>query len=397
MPLDALEARTQVLVKDIDKYFKALPHDVIDFITFRDMFFGQWHRGMDDETTGFYDKVLKRMDVEIDSNVKRLLTNSLLELKFATDAGNLLAQYERGEEVQIVPQLTTLAEDATERLTRKEERTYEEPDFEELMADDLDDSGLAWRNPDINSHMRKLRGGDFLIVAGRPDKGKTSFIADNATHFASQSDRPVLWLSNEGVRNNIIKRSIQAALGISVPEMVAAHKSGTLLPDYYDSIGGKGKLQIEDICGWTNFEVAELIEQVNPSVLVIDMIDKVTFLGMSSQARTDQKLEEMYSYFRELGIKHEYATLATSQISAGACDTENTQMWPDDHMLKDSKTGKQGACDTIMMIGHSQDPMKSAYRYLSVPKNKLKLSGAPDMRITTLFDMDRSRFNKVTA
>jgi replicative DNA helicase len=400
VPLMALEARTQVLITDIDKYFKVLPdHDRIDFIVFRDLFYGTWHRGMEAESIKFYDKVLTNVDVKVSSDVKTVLVNSLIELKFATDAGNAITTYTSGEDINIVDTLTTLAENTSSKLSRKEHRVYEIPDFDTLMHDDTTDAGLSWRSPAIGRSIRKLRDGDFLVVAGRPDKGKTSFVADNATHFASQAtdERPVLWLSNEGVRNNIIKRSIQAACGLTTPEMVSAHKAGTLLPDYYKAIGSELSLQIEDICGWTNFEVAELIEQVNPCLLIIDMIDKVKFLGVGADARTDQKLEEMYSWFRELGIKREYATIALSQISASACDNEDSQMWPQDWMLKDSRTGKQGACDLIMMIGHSQDPLKDAYRYLSTPKNKLQIAGAPSLRAPLLFDKDRSRFKEVQA
>ena len=395
VPLNALEDRTRALIEDIDKYYRKFKEaEAIDFVLFRDLFFNHWHRGMTDAQIELFDKILNRVDVELHQDVKATMMNSLLELKFATDTANMIQHYHSGEEIQIIQQVQQLADQANDKLTRRKERTYEVPDFDELMADDLNNAGLRFRCGSLNRSIRPLRGGDFVIVAGRPDKGKTSFIADNATFFAQQcpKDRPILWLSNEGVRNNIIKRAIQASLGCTTPEMVLKHKNGTLMDEYHVAIGHPLALQIEDICGWTNFEVAELVEQVNPSVLILDMIDKVTFLGMDKGARTDQNLEEMYSWFREFGIAHEYVTLATSQISQAACDSPTTQMWPDDWMLKDSRTGKQGACDMIMMLGHNQDPQNAHYRYISAPKNKLHISGSPPLRSTVQFDADRSRF-----
>jgi len=393
--MDALEARTQVIIKDIDKYYAHLPdHNNIDFVIFRDLFFTRWHRTFDAQQIEFYDKVLKRIDVDVCTNVKSLLVNSLIELKYATDAANLIQRYNSGDEINIVRELEGLTDNVVNRLQTKEARTYEEPDFGLLMAADTNGEGLTFRLAELCRALRPLRGGDFIIVAGRPDKGKTSFIADTATHMAKQCpvERPVLWLSNEGVRDNIIKRSITAALGADINDLVERNRSGTLKSDYHTAIGHGLALQIEDICGWTNVEVQELIEQVTPSLLIIDMIDKVQFLGMGQHARTDQKLEESYAWFRELGIKNEYATIATSQISASACENENFQMWPEDHMLKDSRTGKQGACDMIMMLGHSTDPMKEPYRYISTPKNKLMKAGQPQLRLTTLFDKDRARY-----
>jgi len=394
VPLTALEPRTKVLVEDIDKYYKEFPdHDTIDFIVFRDLFFQTWHRGLTEEQQTFYHKVLKNADVNIGDDVKKVLMNNLIELKFATDAANLIQQYESGDEVNVVHDMSDMSADALERLLLREDAGYTQPDFNELMQSDTDDAGLKWRIDGINRAMRPLRGGDFLIIAARPDKGKTSFIADAATCFASQcpEDRPILWLSNEGVRDNIIKRSISAALGETIQELITRNNAGTLMDDYSNSIGHNNAVQIEDICGWTNFEVADLIEQRTPSLVIFDMIDKIRFMGIGQDARTDQKLEEMYSWFREHGIKNDYASLATSQISGDGAGLE----WPEDHQLKDSKTGKQGACDVIMMIGHSNDPMKSECRYISTPKNKLRRSGTQDLRLTTLFQMDRSRFLEV--
>ena len=65
-------------------------------------------------------------------------------------------------------------------------------------------------------------------------------------------------------------------------------------------------------------------------------------------------------------------------------------------MLKDSKTGKQGACDFQLMIGASNDPNLSGLRYLSLPKNKLRREGTPgDPRATVNFKPQVARFDDV--
>lgn len=207
IPLNAVEKRTAVLAQDIAKYYKAFPeHKSIDFIAFRDLFFQQWHRGMDPDSTAYFDKVLSRMDAPCDAAVKSVLMNSLLELKFATDVGNILQSYQGGEEIPVIKTIQAMTEKVVDKMVKKEQASYEDPDFATLMQDDMDDSGLPWRNPAISQSIRKLRDGDFIIAAGRPDKGKTSFIADTATHMAADTadDRPVLWLSNEGLRDNIV-------------------------------------------------------------------------------------------------------------------------------------------------------------------------------------------------
>ncbi len=77
--------------------------------------------------------------------------------------------------------------------------------------------------------------------------------------------------------------------------------------------------------------------------------------------------------------------MATSQVSTDGAGLQ----FPDMHMLKDSKTGKQGACDVILMIGKSADPLIEYQRFLSVPKNKLKIEGAEPLRDEVSFNPDR--------
>ena len=64
-------------------------------------------------------------------------------------------------------------------------------------------------------------------------------------------------------------------------------------------------------------------------------------------------------------------------------------------MLKDSKTGKQGAADFIMTIGF-QSQMKDT-RYMGLTKNKLNREGGPKtLQLPLIFDGDRGRYIKPT-
>jgi len=65
-------------------------------------------------------------------------------------------------------------------------------------------------------------------------------------------------------------------------------------------------------------------------------------------------------------------------------------------MLKDSKTGKQGACDFQLMIGSVDDPMMRMARFIGLPKNKLRLPdgpSSPDAEV--IFDAIRSRYKDI--
>jgi replicative DNA helicase len=100
------------------------------------------------------------------------------------------------------------------------------------------------------------------------------------------------------------------------------------------------------------------------------MIDNVRGFNVGGDAH--HRLEEMYKWARECAVKYDCVILATSQISAEG----DGQQFPTLGMLKDSKTGKQGACDFQLMIGAVNDSNLEGVRWLSLPKNKLRREGA---------------------
>ena len=106
----------------------------------------------------------------------------------------------------------------------------------------------------------------------------------------------------------------------------------------------------------------------------------------------DLALEEMYKWGREIAVKYDIVGLATSQIS----NEGDGLQFPTMGMLKDSKTGKQGACDFQLMIGSSNDPMLQNFRYIGLPKNKLRREGGrSDPRATVKFNHGTARYEDI--
>ena len=115
-------------------------------------------------------------------------------------------------------------------------------------------------------------------------------------------------------------------------------------------------------------QVERILKSSSPGIAVGDMLDHIKYAG--GDTRTDLMLEEKYKWWRDCCVRYEFAGFASSQISA---DGEGMRFPPLD-ALKDSKTGKQGACDFQLMIGTSS--ATPSYRYLSLPKNKLRREGS---------------------
>ena len=371
VPMESVEKTTVALLKDFGKYFERFPtHERINLQTFAPLF-SSWHPKLSDEQKHAYASILRRINDDVQEDEAAVVLHSLLELRLAADIANLLVQFEEGEVSNIHAEIDEIVA-AFQRDARVKGLDFVQADADDMLAQEADDAGLRWRLQCLNDSMRGLRPGDFGIVAGRPDKGKTTFLASEVTALAAQVDQPVLWLNNEGPGNRIYTRLWQAALGQTLSGLVAMHRAGRMLPEYQAAIkGDQHKIRVFDIHGLDTYAVERIIEQNNPALVVYDMIDNVR--GFADAARTDLTLEKMYQWARELAVKYQFIGLATSQISADGADMQ----FPSDHMLKDSKTGKQGACDFILMIGAVEDTGFKNARFISLPKNKLRREGAP--------------------
>lgn len=262
----------------------------------------------------------------------------------------------------------------------------------ELFKKDIDKTGVRWSLSCLNNSMTPLQAGDFGTIAARPDSGKTSFIANEVVHMASQVDQPILWLNNEGMNDKIKQRCVQSALNKTVPEIIKMIEDNEDIDELYrqKTCGGDDKIQIVGVHNKSSVYIEHLIEVVKPAIIIFDMIDNVRFIGqgVNNALRTDQILETMYQWARNLGVTHKCIVLATSQVSSPG----EGMKFPTKDMLKDSKTGKQGACDFILMIGREND--NSNARYISLPKNKLAVAGQPiDPKAKVYFDYSRCQYH----
>ena len=376
LPQDALHEKTRIIIKDFGRYFSETKYEYIKMQAFKECFFSFYHPKLKPDLREYYGKVLDRCEQECDEALKDNITTKMAELALATDVANLVDRYHRGEEVDLLSEVHTMCESTMQKVNSSED---ELPvlDIEEILEEDENVSGLQFRLQVLHKYIRPLRRGDFVLVCGRPDTGKTTFISSEVSFLATQlpQGRPVLWLNNEGEGKRIIKRIYQSAFGDTLDDLLVRKRKGTLKSGYTDIVGDPNKIQVVDCHGWTSYQVEKCIQKINPGLVVFDMIDNINFVNQlkNNDARTDQVLEGMYQWARILGVKYDFPVIATSQVSSEAERSSSTSCYPAMHMLKDSKTGKQGAADVIIMIGKSMDEDMDSIRYISTPKNKLAI------------------------
>lgn len=398
----ALDPRTAIVLADFGAYLKEQPEcDKIPVSReFWSFFTMVAHKTLTAEQGAAYRVMFQQIEPDPDAMAQQMLIGRLLENNLAQAVADAAERFARGEEIDLAKNVRDLIGTYDKDVERKVKLPFVPMD-ESLFDEDLRNDGFKWRWLCLAETMRPLRGGDFGILAGRPDKGKTTALADLCTDWAAQlasvypdnaEKRQIIWLNNEGPGKRILKRIIQSALGCKTSELIKYQAEGRLWQKYEEAVGGdRQAIKVIDIHGFKSWQVEEIFKQHTPGLVVFDMVDNVRFDGELANGgqRTDQILEAMYQWARDLAVRFDCPILATSQISA---DGDGVP-YPTLPMLKDSKTGKQGAADFIITLGTSNDPSLEAMRFIGTTKNKLRLEGKPQSpRAQMVIDATSGRF-----
>lgn len=396
---EGLDELTVLMIGALRHYYKEFPD-----VKVADMdVFGPWaeefkFKELADDKKSLLRVQLRAMREPVADEVKAGMIERLLSMQLATSVVSKVVQWNAGAEINLLDELVAIADNITERVDRKARLPLVTATPEELMTQDENDAGLHWRLRCLRDNMRPLRGGDFGIYAMRPDAGKTTFLVSETSHWITQLDevwpgqaRTGIWLNNEGPGARIKQRWYQSLLNATTPEMIEMVRKNVLRSNIAEAMGGDiSRMHFYDVHGYTSGEVEAIIKTVNPGFIVFDMIDNIQFNGVSGNGgtRTDQMLESMYQGARNWCVKYDCVGIAASQMSA---DAEGIQ-FPPQSALKDSKTGKQGACDFIIMGGKLNDPAMDNFRYIGTPKNKLPRPGAKrNLQVEVQFDAERAR------
>ncbi len=409
VPEQAISARTRALLKAFGRFFKEYPGAQSVTPEEFSVFFRLAYPGLSEDDQAIYGSMFRGIQEDVPDGIAAGLMRRLLEAAAAADMANTLSDFQDGKEVDLRAAMTSQVETFDVHLGKVAKDPQIRDPIEDLVKPEDESRGFRWRLGCLNRSMRALMPGDFVIVAGRPDKGKTSFLTDQLTYMAAQIDkiypgenRSILWLNNEGPGKRIVTRAFQSALNVTPEQLVDLVQTppskgqenyrNAAREQYVSAIGGRGgALRVFDVHDYTTSDVEDIIRRYNPALLVFDMIDNLTFSGSGSNGgdRTDQKLEAMYQWARVRGVKYDCPVIATSQLSADA----DGQPYPLLPQLKDSKTGKQGAADVILTIGASNDVMLENSRFLGCTKNKLRRTGQPaSPRTEVTFDGARGRY-----
>lgn len=245
----------------------------------------------------------------------------------------------------------------------------------------------SWSIPELNLMLGDITKGDLLIVAARPDGGKTTFLSTQVVNWAKQLDEGcVLYCNNEESGGRIILRQMQAALNWSSEEVT--RDVDKTYAAFTEKIGGE-RIKMFDKATMSIFDIQTAVEQcesrfgMKAEIIVIDNLYKVHGYDQKNLSNIE-RYGRLAQAVRELAKQHG-PIICASQLDASAEDKK----FPDLASLYGSKTAIQGECDVALLIGSiSAEPNT---RFLRAVKNKLPLAKAEFRSAGCAIGIDKER------
>jgi replicative DNA helicase len=245
----------------------------------------------------------------------------------------------------------------------------------------------SWSIPELQLMLGDITKGDLLIVAARPDGGKTTFLSTQVVNWAKQlGDGCILYCNNEESGGRIVLRQMQAALNWTSEEVM---KDVDVTFDAFTEKLGGDKIKMFDKANMSIYDIQAAVERcesrhdMKAEIIIIDNLYKVHGFDQKNIS-TIERYGRLAQAVRELA-KQYGPIICASQLDASAEDKK----FPDLSSLYGSKTAIQGECDVALLIGQiSAEPNT---RFLRAVKNKLP-SATPEFRSQgCAVGMDRER------
>lgn len=359
------------IIQGIDKYYSDYPKVTAieeDFKTFFSLVFPEGRKVMSSSSSGLYSDMLDRLLDDEDGEEDESITDirkALLDVRWKNTISEKVLDVTAGEST--LGDVYSLMEEwkrEVELDTDAEKGLIDFSDIKGMIRRTLGAGGLDWALAELRIALGPLRKSNFIIVGGRPDSGKTTFLANNAVYMAGQlPDEParVLWFNNEGDGEAVGLRIIQSALSIDTETLNSIDAEA----EYSKVMSPKDKIMMKDDSSLTVADAERLITKFQPDLIIFDQLWKV--YGFERKSSNDvTRISNLFNWAR--GISKDYAPVITVHQLDGSAEGVK---WVDQSHFHMSKTGIQGEADAIITIGRTGDDKESNMRFIYVPKNKL--------------------------
>jgi len=383
-----LTAEASCILNDMGKYMTTNEDDDIDWDAFCTWFLTVEHPVFKPEKVDLYRAIINNIATNEDE-----ISSSIINVFIGRDYANRIYEVARGisegststDELDKIPELLDKY-NAESKVVTEDESLFVDVDVKGLIEGTAAMDGLHWRLEWLERAMGPLTKGNFVVISSVPDGGKTTFLASEGTHMATQlsEEHPVLWFCNEEATDSVQLRTIQAALNKTFTELTS---DPTLADESYKDLIGDKLLIFKEQSSLNVRTINKVVKDKQPGLIIIDQLRKI---GGFSDSSEYIRLQKLFEWGRTLAQDY-CPVLTVHQADATAVGTKFIEA----HQLHGSKVDIQGACDAIVTIGRSLDPTEDASnRYIYIPKNKFRTAeeALRNGRFEVSIDKERARF-----
>lgn len=363
---------TNKYVKDIlnsfEEYFNTSKDTSIDINSFRQWFIFTKNISSKIEILQLYEEILDGLDTHVPkSSVEDSIIESLLSQHYGEQIADIALAVAEGDSKRSLDDIENIL-DTYHSQTKKIAQidSYEvSDDITELVTALSPSSGLSWRLDCLNYSVDPLKQGDFIVIGARPDAGKTTLLASEATYMAGQlsDDNCVLWFNNEESGQKVKARILTACLQRQWADIETDPNKAK--EDYVTAMNGMwDRIRVVDKSDLHIKDIEYFLDKYPASLIIIDQLWKVK--GFETKSTNDVgNITNLFSRARE------WAKSVAPVITVNQCDgSAEGQKWINMSQFYMAKTAIQGEADVILMLGRTNDPTEQSMRFLNIPKNK---------------------------
>lgn len=246
----------------------------------------------------------------------------------------------------------------TSVLESKVEDEYIGVTLEELEAQFSETGAWQLAPTELNRRIRGgLRPGHAVVMAARPERGKTLFAIQLTASFLYQGAR-VLYIGNEDPVPDLVLRLLSNLSGMTEQQMFSDKERAMRLARER----GYDRCVFAGLSPGTLYEVEALVRRHEPDILVVDQMRNIR----ATTENNTQRLEVVARELRNIARRHNCVVISMTQVG----DSGRDRLELTDGDIDGSNTGIPGACDVIVMIGSNDDFERRELRRLTLAKNK---------------------------
>lgn len=238
------------------------------------------------------------------------------------------------------------------------EEVYQGKDVRELIEEMVEDGQWSVAPSSLGRRIKGgVRPGHSIILAARPERGKTLFGVNMAAGFLAQGAK-VLYLANEDPVPDIILRLVCNMSGRTEDEVKEDPEGAMQEARQY----GYDNAVFAGITPGTPFEIEALTRKHKPDILFVDQLRNISTQSENNTLRLEQVAREL----RNIARRNNCVVVGITQVG----DSGRDKQILNDGDIDGSNTGIPGACDIMILIGCDDEYEKRDLRRVNLAKNK---------------------------